>query len=381
MPKRPLTIALEAIRTDGWFERVGERIGSFQALCEILGERFFAFSLITGARVTALTVDRRNLGESLVDFEVGGLEEGEPAESHRLTLRRFRQRLVSALVAEESHAPAPQRDTDVEAIQMHIGVRYLLLAPLFGYSLLRLSCEPAGSSLEVNHDGAVERHELDEFRRLLRGLVLEQLDRSNDSTRSGRGGIDLGVIPEAQRAFEAELHHRVIELLGSWAMPLQLLLRTPDGQSLGEEVRTTLAEALLLLGRSLAKVGEPDEAHDVVRLSVQYALDTAAAGRMFAALGELLLELERPGQAIAPLRRAASLGTEAAVVWPLLSSALLQRDRLLAAFGAVQVARAAGVEDPRLADVERQVRKRLPQLERWDRWVGESSAKPAAPGA
>lgn len=381
MPKGPLTIALEAIRTDGWFERVGDRIGSFQALCEILGERFFAFSLITGARVTALTVDRRNLGESLVDFEVGGLDEGEPAERQRLTLRRFRQRLVSALVAEESHAPAPRRETDVEAIQVHIGVRYLLLAPLFGYSLLRLSCEAAGSFIEVNHEGAVERHELDEFRRLLRGLVLEELDRSNDSTRPGRGGIDLGVIPEAQRAFEAEHYHRVIELLGSWAMPLQFLLRTPDGQSLGEEVRTTLAEALLLLGRSLAKVGEPDEAHDVVRLSVQYALDTAAAGRMFAALGQLLLDLRRPGQAIAPLRRATSLGAEASVVWPLLSSALLERDRLLAAFGAVQAARAAGVSDTRLADVERQIRGRLPELERWERWVSESRGKPVAPGA
>jgi hypothetical protein len=34
---------LEAVRTDGWFERIGEGIGSFQALCEIIGERFFAF--------------------------------------------------------------------------------------------------------------------------------------------------------------------------------------------------------------------------------------------------------------------------------------------------------------------------------------------------
>ncbi len=381
MPKRPLNIALEAIRTDGWFERVGERIGSFQALCEILGERFFAFSLITGARVTALTVDRRNLDESLVDFEVGGLEDGEPAERQRLTLRRFRERLVSALVAEESHAPAPQRDTDIEAIQMHIGVRYLLLAPLFGYSLLRLSCEAKDSFIEVNHDGVAERHELGAFRSALRALVLEELERSQDSPRSGRGGIDLAVLPEARRAFEAEQHHRVIELLGSWAMPLQFLLRTPDGQALGEDVRTTLAEALLLLGRSLAKVGEPDEAHDVVRLSVQYALDTALAGRMFAALGQFLLELQRPGQAIAPLRRAASLGAEAAVVWPLLSLAFLQRDRLLAAFGALRAARAAGVEDARLAEVEREVRERLPALEQWERWVSESSVKPAAPGA
>ncbi len=49
---------LDAVRTDGWFERIGEGIGSFQALCEIVGERFFAFSMITGARITAVTAAR-----------------------------------------------------------------------------------------------------------------------------------------------------------------------------------------------------------------------------------------------------------------------------------------------------------------------------------
>jgi hypothetical protein len=51
----PLLVSLEAIRTDGWFERIGEGIGSFQALCDIVGARFFAFAMITGARITSLT--------------------------------------------------------------------------------------------------------------------------------------------------------------------------------------------------------------------------------------------------------------------------------------------------------------------------------------
>ena len=66
----PLVVSLDSIRTDGWFERIGEGIGSFQALCEIVGERFFAFSMITGARITAVTVDRRNPDHTLVDFGV-----------------------------------------------------------------------------------------------------------------------------------------------------------------------------------------------------------------------------------------------------------------------------------------------------------------------
>ena len=42
MAAKKQEFSLDAVRTDGWFERIGEGIGSFQALCEIVGERFFA---------------------------------------------------------------------------------------------------------------------------------------------------------------------------------------------------------------------------------------------------------------------------------------------------------------------------------------------------
>src|SRR5579864_7272274 len=118
---------LDALRTDGWFERIGEGIGSFQALCEIVGERFFAFSIIVGARITALTVDRRSPDQTLVDFVVGVGDSDGDLEPQRLTLAE-----------EDREAPIPERETDVEAIQLFIGVRYLLLAPLYGYSLQKL---------------------------------------------------------------------------------------------------------------------------------------------------------------------------------------------------------------------------------------------------
>ena len=97
---------LDAVRTDGWFERIGEGIGSFQALCEIIGERFFAFSIIVGARITALTVDRRNPDLSLVDFVVGVGETDEGLEPQRLTLADFRRRLVGALLVEDDKPDA-----------------------------------------------------------------------------------------------------------------------------------------------------------------------------------------------------------------------------------------------------------------------------------
>src|SRR5215470_12787962 len=113
-----LAVPLESIRTDGWFERIGEGIGSFQALCDIVGPRFFAFAMITGARITALTVDRRNPDNTLVDFVVGAPDaEVTAADTQRLTLGDFRRRLVAALVTDEPIAPPPARPTDTEAVQ------------------------------------------------------------------------------------------------------------------------------------------------------------------------------------------------------------------------------------------------------------------------
>src|SRR5258708_5234623 len=123
---------LDAVRTDGWFERIGEGIGSFQALCEIVGERFFAFSMITGARITAVTVDRRNPDNTLVDFAVGvGSPDDAATDTQRLTLADFRRRLVGPLLTDELSAPVPTRETELEGIHLYIAFPYRLLAPLY----------------------------------------------------------------------------------------------------------------------------------------------------------------------------------------------------------------------------------------------------------
>src|SRR5262252_161789 len=171
--------SLDAVRTDGWFERIGDGIGSFQALCDIVGEAFFAFSMITGARITALTVDRRNPDNTLVDFVIAapGDDEGD-ADVQRLTLVDFRHRLVGALLTEDVAPPPPERDTDVEALQLHIGVRYLLLAPLYGYSLRKLVVEGRTSKLVLLHDGIEETYEINEFRARIRAHIRDELERA-----------------------------------------------------------------------------------------------------------------------------------------------------------------------------------------------------------
>jgi hypothetical protein len=345
------TFSLQSLRTDGWFERIGETIGSFQALCDIIGANFFAFAMITGARITALTVDRRNPDQTLVDFVVGGGDgDASAADGQRLTLAEFRQRLTSFLVAEEPIAPAPTRPTDTEALQLHIGVRYLLLAPLYGYGLEELTVTPSGSLLKFSHDDVQGTVTLEAFRARIRAHVHEELRlASQPQTRSA---IELARVPEAEAAMARGDFIRVLELLGSWPAPLAIFLRTPEGQLLNLETRSVIARGLGLLGSACIALDEVDKGEEVLRLAVQYAADGPAAADIFTRLGTAMVEDNRPGEAIGPLRRALRLGAEGAIIWPVLADSLMARGRHLAAVAVVLEARELGLRDEQLDRVE-----------------------------
>lgn len=368
MPQ-PRTLSLEIVRTDGWFDRVGQTVSSFQALCDILGERFFAFSLITGARITALTVDRRHPENTLVDFTVGG-SDGDSGESERLPLADFQRRLVSALLLDAQHGPAP-REHDAEGIQQFIGPQYLLLAPLYGFRLEELRLDEAGPTLRFTHDGVEQTASLDDFRLGLRDRVraeLHQVARPQE-----RSAIDLGHVAQADALFARGDHAGVKELLGTWPAALTIFLRTPEAQALQPETRGTLAHALGLLGSSCSAIGESSQAEEILRLAVQYAGDTPVAAQIYERLGSALLAERRAGEAIGPLRRAAMLGADS--VWPRLSEAFLERGRFLAALGAAEEARRSGVEDATVVAVRRRVEERLgPVLGPWQSLVAKDSA-------
>jgi hypothetical protein len=354
---RERVFALDAVRTDGWFERIGDGIGSFQALCDIVGEAFFAFSMITGARITALTVDRRNPDNTLVDFVIAapGEDEGD-ADVQRLTLGDFRHRLVGALLTDDTMPPAPERDTDVEGLQLHIGVRYLLLAPLYGYSLRRLIVEGRISRLALLHDGIEETFELNEFRARIRAHIREELDRASAGSRSA---IDLTKVAEAEVAAGKADHTKVVQLLGAWPAPLAIFLRTPEGQMLTPDARALIAKGLGLLGTSCVKLGEQQQGEEVMRLAVQYAQDGAAASDIFRRLGEALLDDDRPGEAVGALRRAANLGASPKLIWPSLARAFVRRQRFVAALACVREARLVGVPDTDMVQEIREIESSL----------------------
>lgn len=354
---RERVFSLDAVRTDGWFERIGDGIGSFQALCDIVGEAFFAFSMITGARITALTVDRRNPDNTLVDFVIAapGDDEGD-ADVQRLTLADFRHRLVGALLTDDAMPAAPERDTDVEALQLHIGVRYLLLAPLYGYSLRKLMVEGRTSKINLLHDGVEETHELNEFRARIRAHIREELDRASAGQRSA---IDLTKVAEAEIAANKSDHTKVIQLLGAWPAPLAIFLRTPEGQMLTPDARALIAKGLGLLGTACVKLNEQQQGEEVMRLAVQYAQDGAAAAEIFRRLGEAMLEDGRAAEAVGPLRRAANLGASPKVIWPLLARAFTRRQRFVAALACVREARLVGVPDAEMVEEIREIEQSL----------------------
>jgi hypothetical protein len=362
LPSLPLmakerVFSLDAVRTDGWFERIGDGIGSFQALCDIVGETFFAFSMITGARITALTVDRRNPDNTLVDFVIAAPgDDDEEAEVQRLTLADFRHRLVGALLTDDATPAPPDRDTDIEALQLHIGVRYLLLAPLFGYSLRKLYVDGRTSRLLVLRDGLEQTFELGEFRARVRAHVREELERASAGSRSA---IDLTRVAEAEAASQRNDWTRVVSLLGAWPAPLAIFLRTPEGQMLTPDARGLIAKGLGLLGTACVKLGEEHQGEEVMRLAVQYAQDGAASADIFRRLGEAQLEAGRAGEAIGGLRRASSLGAPPKLIWPLLAKAYVKRQRFVAALACVREARAAGVPDIDLLEEIREIETRL----------------------
>jgi hypothetical protein len=366
MAPRKQEFSLEAVRTDGWFERIGEGIGSFQALCEIVGERFFAFSIIVGARITALTVDRRTPDQTLVDFVVGLGDADADLEPQRLTLADFRRRLVGALLVEEDRdVPPPTRETDTESIQLYIGVRYLLLAPLYGYSLQKLvvagTRDPA--QLWVKRDGAEEDYDLDTFRTRIRAHVREELERASSGQRSA---IDLAKVAEAEAASLKADWSKVVQLLGAWPAPLAIFLRTPEGQTLAPDARSLISKGLGLLGSACVHLGEVEQAEEVFRIGIQYAQEGLAAADLFKRLGDALLKSGRAGEAVGPLRRASAFGATSQEILPLLGRALLERKRFVAAYACFRDAIEAGVPERELQDELRQIETALgPALTAW----------------
>lgn len=338
------TYRLDRVRADGWLEQLGEGSPGFSQLCEVVGKHFVAFSVIAGIRITALTVDPRNNDGSVVEFEVGA--SGAP---QRLNLGEFRQRLARAMLSADDPDVELSEEPDSEELQQYIGFRYVLLAPLFGIRLDVLRVGSQSSSLEVICDGDDIDMTVEQLRLVIRERILALADKHKPPSPFA---IDLNVVPKARAAVAAGDPDAVVDLLESWPGPLSLLLRTHEGQSLAPEVRSTLAEALGMLGTAYVALGRADWAQEVLRLGIQWGQQSLeVSADLFRRLGEAHLSEARYGEAIGLLRRSLALGGPRTALLPLLAHCFMERQRYLPALLCADEALAAGAAEEDVQEV------------------------------
>jgi tetratricopeptide (TPR) repeat protein len=268
------------------------------------------------------------------------------------------------LIDEDKTTVLPKGPEDVEGIQLFIGVRYLLLAPLYGYSLQTLLFEDQDfPEVVVLHDGIEEQYELNTFRFRIRAHVREELERAAAGARSA---IDLSKVGEAETCSTNGDWAAVVGLLGSWPAPLAIFLRTPEGQMLTGDARHLIAKGLALLGTAYVNLGDMEQAEEVFRIGIQYAQEGVGAGDLFRRLGEAFLKNDRAGEAIGVLRRAMASGAEAREALPLLVRAFVDRKKYVAAFACIRQALEAGVPEKELAQELRLVEGMLgASVTRW----------------
>lgn len=339
------------MRADGWFDALTKASPSVEELCEIVGEKFVAFSIIAGVRVTSVTVNEQVPDTTLIDFVVGDEE-----REHRLLLSEFRRRLGATVLGDEPCLDELPDEPTPEDIQSFVGFRTLLLAPLFGVSLRSLKVDETGPRIDLEENGQTQDLSLAEVRELIRVHVRDFLQASEPASPFS---IDLGAVSKARELIEKDDFEGVVELLGAWPGPLSLLLRTAEGQNLSPDVKSALGGALGMLGTSYARTGKFDWAEEVMRLGIQWNQDGQVAAELFHRLGEAYVARQRFGQAIGLLRRALALGATEQHTLPLLAECFLARSRNLAALVCVQSARLAGAESAKLSDIEKVAEGRL----------------------
>jgi tetratricopeptide (TPR) repeat protein len=334
---------LSLVRTDGWFEQLAEEIPEFPQLCELLGQRFVAFSFIAGVRITAIAYDPQSPESSVVDFD-----RGEEEASERLSLAEFREALGAALTGPEVEPIELPSDADLDEVRACIGRRYLLLAPIFGIHLASLHAHDGVPMVDVDLGHAREEISVQGLREILDGAVNAEVARARPAAPFS---IDFKRIPMAERANERGDFDETITLLGAWPGPLSMFLRTPQGQGLGRAERGRLVKALGLLGDAYMKKQQTDWAEDVLRLGIQFGQELDAAGPLFGSLGRARVEGGRFGEAIGLLRRALSLGGDKASLNLDLARCFFERKRFVAALACLDAAQAAGSPDAATAEL------------------------------
>lgn len=322
-------VDLVPYRADQWYEGLHSGSPEYLELCELMGDRFAAFSIISGAQVTSIVAQGDGDSEPMVEFSVQGVE-----GTNRAHLTDFRRRVADSVRTELLRRPRNTTgSTSKEESEVYrcLPPVAILLAPVFDMTLLRLHFGGGDDSMLEFTDAAGTDVDC-KVGDFLEGL-LELVQREMSVlTESAPSAIDLSVVPEVQKAAEREDHDRVIQLIGMWPGPLSMLIRSPQGAQLDEQVRSLVCNALAVLCRAYFARDQPEWAMEILRLALHWARGMPAMeGPLFYQLGEMARRNGQFGQAIGHFRRAESLGVAFSDLYLGLASCFVERGKYVAA--------------------------------------------------
>ncbi len=335
--------SLDEVRSDGWLERLVGAEPSLADLARVLGLPSLALTMMSGIRVHTLILDPTSLDKSFLEFSVGD-EESQEAPT-RMNVAEFRARIAQAVFAHpEPWPPNPVRDKQptVDALQAFVGVRHVLLSPLFGYRLIEVetSADPDEHSITFEvHGGPTQRYSLENFRHQLETAVFEDVERGR---RGGGFSLDLELMRSAMAAHRRGDHQAVVQMLEEFLVPLAALGRSGQARTMTPDVRGTVSESLVSLARSQDALGNQEGRLDTLRTAAQWSEEGSPAAAVYLELGRAMMQDNRAGEAIGFLRRALMLGSDEVDAYTLLADALLERGRKLAAWSALRIGERKG---------------------------------------
>jgi hypothetical protein len=353
LERRGAAVSMNEIRTDGWFDRIGEQVQNFDAICTVMGHRFLAYAIILGIQVRSLASDPRVPANSTVDFTLGD------DQIQTLALGEFRIRVVQSILRHPREPRPLALPLTVDGAAAQLGGRLLLLAPLFDISLEQLivsDADPETPQLLVGYfsAGGYSIVTLPDFEQ----LVLQKVRRDLAGTAEQPFQLDLQAVELARRAAADGQHEQVISALQNWPGLLSVLQRTPTFRELDPEQRSLIGEGLELLGEAFAASGRASWTEELFRLGLNFVREGEAAGRLFCKLGQLLGDQGRHGEAIGLLRRAEALGVAPELVLPALGRAFLHSGKLVPARALLELAATRGWPSPGLEQDLEDARRR-----------------------
>src|SRR5690606_8081008 len=154
----------EGVRADGWLDEILGNADSLARIAHLIGPESLALSIIAGAQILELAM--RPGGQIVVSYR-----ERDDGPTEEVTLEEFTAKMAHAcLRIEEVDPPLGDEPTDA-VLRAAIGLRTLLVAPLYELGLVALHDDGRVRQVEIEVGETHQRVHLTDLRSLLRTRI------------------------------------------------------------------------------------------------------------------------------------------------------------------------------------------------------------------